>query len=161
MTATLCLVLSMWSRCFHVKHCTCHLQEALTSICTRRPSHSFFSLSISAFSAAMAAVGRGCHWRKTKLSLWNRKEREKKRHFFKCMNYVHIKKIGQIVRTFVFLVIMKKSTQQCGLPACSCSTSQYSTGARGSTDPDTLIWNTRVAVTPSSLEQRLDTIPEV
>ena len=32
------------------------LQEMLTSICERRPSHSFFSASISAFSAAMATV---------------------------------------------------------------------------------------------------------
>lgn len=41
----------------------------LTSICARRPSHSFFSASISAFSAAMAVVGRGCYLVETKVSL--------------------------------------------------------------------------------------------
>lgn len=51
---------------------TVGMQEVLTSICARRPSHSFFSASISAFSAAMATVARGCYWRKMKVSLCNK-----------------------------------------------------------------------------------------
>lgn len=42
----------------------------LTSIFVRRPSHSFFSLSISAFSAAMATAAGACYRRKQELSLW-------------------------------------------------------------------------------------------
>ena len=45
---------------------------SVTSIFARRPSHSFFRASISAFSAAMAAVGRRSYCWRTKRSLQTR-----------------------------------------------------------------------------------------
>lgn len=94
-----------------------------TSIFVRRPSHSFFSASISAFSAAMATVARGCYWRKTKLWIC-KKEKEQ-----------------LIICTYSRFFINKSAKQR-----WSCSTLQFTAEihwpVRASLcDPDILIWN--------------------
>lgn len=63
----------------HADAAICAGQE-LTSICVRRPSHSFFSASISAFSDAIAVLGWGCYLAEAKrLTVTKRRTTKRKK----------------------------------------------------------------------------------
>lgn len=155
-----CFVLSnLVSRCFpHLQQeaptvwFTLHL--LLTSICARRPSHSFFSASISAFSAAMATVARGCYWRKEEtVTLKQKREETIKGGIMDIKMFCYVKYQQVTTTTPAWLL-----GHCCHTPAVHYrNTHVHWPGCASLIDPDTLIWNTWVAVTPSSLGWRLDT----
>lgn len=139
---------------------TLHLEEMLTSICARRPSHSFFSASISAFSAAMATVAGGCYWRRNETVTLKQETRRKKMKKvglneikMKCVKYIredltdivslhHVRLVmtHQHKHSWRFLLSLVNEKVPVGCWAAEIHWARWASLC----DPDNWIWDTRL-----------------